>query len=164
MKKVGHILEHPCPDCGGDMVLRDSKRFGPFYGCTHFPDCKATHGAHGNDSGDKWGEPLGVPADQATKDLRHATHAVFDRIWKNCHREYGFANDHMRQTARKRCYAWLADRLELAEDDCHIGAFDADQCRQAIEICRGVNYGEIRAWAKQPETCITTAKLKGGLD
>ncbi|MBX3459581.1 MAG: type I DNA topoisomerase [Planctomycetes bacterium] len=31
----------PCPICGSDMIERWS-RFGKFYGCTKFPDCKGT--------------------------------------------------------------------------------------------------------------------------
>lgn len=30
-----------CEDCGGDMVLRKGK-WGSFYGCSNFPECKAT--------------------------------------------------------------------------------------------------------------------------
>jgi DNA topoisomerase-1 len=30
-----------CEKCGGDMLLRDSKR-GPFLGCSSFPKCRAT--------------------------------------------------------------------------------------------------------------------------
>ncbi|MFK0689523.1 topoisomerase DNA-binding C4 zinc finger domain-containing protein [Mesorhizobium sp. IMUNJ 23033] len=28
-----------CPGCGGDLVKRSSK-FGAFFGCSNFPDCK----------------------------------------------------------------------------------------------------------------------------
>lgn len=30
-----------CPECGGDLVLRNGK-YGPFYGCSNFPDCRYT--------------------------------------------------------------------------------------------------------------------------
>lgn len=30
-----------CPECGSEMVLRDGK-FGKFYGCTDYPECKHT--------------------------------------------------------------------------------------------------------------------------
>ena len=30
-----------CPKCEGDMILRSGK-FGEFYGCVHYPDCKGT--------------------------------------------------------------------------------------------------------------------------
>ena len=42
-----------CPDCGGDMVLRETRKFTPrdgrprkFYGCIRWPECNGIHGAH----------------------------------------------------------------------------------------------------------------------
>ncbi len=35
-----------CPSCGAKMVDRDSKR-GRFWGCSNFPNCKATLGMRG---------------------------------------------------------------------------------------------------------------------
>ena len=32
-------LEVPCPDCGGNLFERKSKR-GSFFGCEHYPKCK----------------------------------------------------------------------------------------------------------------------------
>jgi ssDNA-binding Zn-finger/Zn-ribbon topoisomerase 1 len=64
-----------CPDCGAMMSLRASK-FGLFYGCSMFPQCRATHGAH------PWGAPLGIPAKRDTKMARIRAHAAFDRLWK----------------------------------------------------------------------------------
>ena len=34
----------PTEGCGGDLVKRNGK-FGPFFGCSNFPDCKHTHSA-----------------------------------------------------------------------------------------------------------------------
>ena len=49
------------------MVLRNSK-YGLFYGCSTYPNCKASHGAH------KDGKPLGTPAAcTPRKELRTAT-------------------------------------------------------------------------------------------
>jgi DNA topoisomerase-1 len=33
--------EHPCPNCGAPMELREGK-FGRFYGCSRYPECKTT--------------------------------------------------------------------------------------------------------------------------
>ena len=57
--KIGTVLEHPCLECGASMMLRESK-FGLFYGCSTFPVCRATHGAH------KDGRPLGITVRKAT--------------------------------------------------------------------------------------------------
>ena len=105
-----------CADCGADMALRDS-RYGKFWGCTNFPDCRGTHGAHPN------GEPLGKPATAEVKQLRIAAHEAFDATW---------------QGTRKRttAYQWLARKMKLYHGQCHIGRFDAEKCRQVIEICK----------------------------
>jgi hypothetical protein len=68
-----------CPECGAPMMLRYSRRYErPFYGCSRYErtKCPGTHGAHPN------GEPLGIPADCATKAARHELHLVFDQLWK----------------------------------------------------------------------------------
>lgn len=30
-----------CPICGGELILRNGK-YGPFYGCSNFPECRHT--------------------------------------------------------------------------------------------------------------------------
>jgi len=106
-----------CPECGSLMVLREGK-YGKFYGCTGFPACKATHGAH-QDSG----EPLGIPADRETKDLRIAAHDAFDPMWQNG------------KLGRNEAYEWLAEMLEIPFSECHIGMFDKEMCQKVIEVC-----------------------------
>lgn len=118
MREIGYILDHPCPECGSRMVLRDS-RFGLFYGCTSYPDCSATHGAH-----KATGEPLGIPADRPTKAARIEAHEVFDALWKG-HR-----------MTRERAYAWMAERLGLTAEEAHIGRFDIEQCKRLVEAVR----------------------------
>lgn len=56
-----------CPDCGADMVLRESEH-GYFYGCTNWSKtgCKGSHSADEN------GMPFGIPADAHTRKLRKA--------------------------------------------------------------------------------------------
>jgi ssDNA-binding Zn-finger/Zn-ribbon topoisomerase 1 len=116
-------LEGACPepDCGGDMVLRDSK-FGKFYGCVRWPACDATHGAHPD------GTPLGVPANKETKQARMAAHAAFDQLWHRATRAG-------RKSARSKAYAWLREQLGLTKDQCHIGRFDKAMCQKVIELC-----------------------------
>lgn len=57
------------------MMLRNS-RYGLFWGCSRFPECRSTHGAHPD------GRPLGKPATAEVKQARIAAHAAFDRLWK----------------------------------------------------------------------------------
>lgn len=35
----------PCPICGGLLVRKDG-RYGPFYGCKNYPDCKGSVSIH----------------------------------------------------------------------------------------------------------------------
>lgn len=110
-----------CPECGHDMQLRNS-RFGKFYGCTQYPNCNATHGAHRN------GKPLGIPANKETKQWRITAHDAFDTLWKP------------RRSApmsRGEAYRWLQDSMKLSPDDCHIGRFTIDQCKKVVELING---------------------------
>lgn len=52
-----------CPDCGAETKLR-SGRYGLFFGCTRFPDCRGLQAANRD------GEPVGVPANVETRKLR----------------------------------------------------------------------------------------------
>lgn len=103
-------MEVVCAECGAGMVLRES-RFGKFFGCSTFPKCSATHGAHPD------GRPLGVPGDAATKAARIAAHAEFDTLFES----------------RRQRYAWLA-RFDTLPD--HIGEMTEQQCYRLIAFVR----------------------------
>lgn len=69
-----------CPKCGAPMVSRIAKR-GPhagkrFWGCSTFPNCRATRASH------PVGSTLGIPATQSVKMARKRAHVVFDRLWQ----------------------------------------------------------------------------------
>jgi ssDNA-binding Zn-finger/Zn-ribbon topoisomerase 1 len=107
------------------MVLRES-RYGLMYGCSQYPQCRGTHGAHAD------GAPLGRPADGETKKLRIRAHELFDQLWKpGLHPGIAslvnrFEND--RQTA----YRWLQQSMNLTRDQAHIGNFDKAECEALI--------------------------------
>lgn len=107
-----------CPECGAPMQLRRSK-FGLFYGCTRWPGCDGTHGAHAN------GLPLGTPADKETKRFRMMAHEAFDRLWKPGPAQV-FGD-------RNRAYRWMQEKLGLTSDQAHIAKFDIEQCKRLIE-------------------------------
>ena len=107
------------------MVLRQSKH-GPFYGCTGYPTCDATHGAHPDV------KPLGIPADKPTKQARIRAHEAFDRLWKRGRR------------SRSQAYAWLREAMDLTEDEAHIGRFDMAQGEELIAKASNVKVGRKR--------------------
>ena len=104
-----------CPECGDIMKLRDS-RFGKFYGCVRYPQCSGTHGAHPNS------EPLGTPANAATKLARMKAHAAFDSLW------------HHEGMTRRQAYHWLRTAMKLTKRQAHIAKFDAAQCAELLRL------------------------------
>jgi ssDNA-binding Zn-finger/Zn-ribbon topoisomerase 1 len=103
-----------CADCGAPMELRNS-RFGKFYGCSTYPECKGTHGAHPD------GKPLGVPANRETKDARIRAHAAFDRLWKGG------------PMSRREAYRWMRKKMDMSASEAHIGKFTKEQCDQLTQ-------------------------------
>lgn len=116
----GEVL--PCPECGGTMTLKDS-RYGLFYGCTNYPGCKMTHGAHPN------GKPLGKPACEVTRDLRHQVHLKFDRLYNSDVPEE-------RRQRKNEAYAFLRKHMGMTPEECHIGRFTIKDCAKALEILK----------------------------
>ena len=123
-----------CPECGAKMKLRFTDKYpnrrakqrrprpkptkSAFYGCSTWPDCDGTHGAHAD------GKPFGIPANKETKGARTRAHAAFDYLWQDKHGEFF--------QERGEAYKWLAERMELDADDAHIGSFDKQQCEQLV--------------------------------
>ena len=103
-----------CADCGSLMELRRSK-YGKFYGCTRYPECRGAHGAHPD------GKPLGIPANLETKQARMKAHAAFDRLWKSG------------RMKRKQAYRWMRDVMGMKPHEAHIGKFSKEQCERLVE-------------------------------
>lgn len=82
--------------------------------------CNAWVGCHRD------GRPLGTLADAATREARQRAHAAFDPLWKS--------SDDRR--ARSRAYRWLAGKLRIRVEECHIGHFDAATCYVVAELAR----------------------------
>lgn len=103
-----------CPECAAPMELRSS-RFGPFYGCTRYPGCDGTHGAHAD------GTPLGIPADRRTRLARMRAHQIFDdATWKNG------------RMGRNAAYRLLQEIMGMSREEAHIGRFTVEQCERLI--------------------------------
>lgn len=116
MDYPGVVTTLECPDCGAPMRFIRNSRFGNFYGCSRYPVCQNTHGAHPD------GTPLGKPANKATREARIRAHAAFDRLW------------HGGRGSRGQAYSWMRKRLGLTREQAHIGLFDAEQCERLIAL------------------------------
>jgi len=133
-RHLGHVLEHPCAECGGEMILRDSEH-GLFYGCTNFPRCDGTHTAH-----KQTGKPMGIPADKSTKRWRMAAHGVFDVLWKG------------KVMTRHQAYAWLAETMEMSHEEGHISRLDKYQCKVVIrEACLRLEDADVLDYVPAPK-------------
>lgn len=111
----------PPPSCtyGAPMKLRAGRaEFGsrPFWGCSTYPRCTTTHGAHAD------GTPLGVPADETTRRARQRAHAAFDALWQRGGMK------------RKAAYAWMRAAMGLSYEAGHIACFDVAQCERLIAL------------------------------
>lgn len=116
-----------CPDCGSEMVLRETKKYTykngvarKFFGCVRFPDCTATHGAHPD------GKPLGVPADSDTKMARIELHDVCRKIWGEPKR------------GKRPMYEWLKKNA-LKE---HIGEMSLDDIEKTKSLLKLYNLSQ----------------------
>jgi len=124
-----------CPMCGGPMPLLYGTH-GWYYRCARFPFCNCRHSAH--QMGVRAGQPLGRPADDETRAERVRAHKLFDSVWYH-------ENPKISCRLRTQSYAWLAKRLGLTKDDCHIGLFDLKTCRKVKRLCTPDRIPKIRA-------------------
>ncbi len=107
--------ELECGDCNSPMFL-DVSTAGLRYRCTA-TKCRGTHGAHPD------GSPLGAPADEATRRARIEAHKALDTLWSDGEQ-------------RLNVYAWLARKLGIPLEKCHIAMFDKERCRRVVELVR----------------------------
>jgi hypothetical protein len=72
-------------------------------------------------------EPMGTLADRKLRALRSRVHDRFDILWGRL----GWGRDH--------AYRWLATRMGISIDDCHVGMFDEEACRKALKLLKGLH-------------------------
>lgn len=125
-----------CADCGAIMVRRTGNPSGGaprrFWGCSTFPKCRGTHGAH-----QRTGEPLGVPADAETRAARRRAHLAFDQLWRGG------------SMTRPAAYEWLRTVMAMTKDDAHIARFTLADCER-LESALAKRRNE-RQMRRQPE-------------
>lgn len=103
-----------CGECGALMILRKSRKFGtPFYGCSRFPECRGTHGAHPD------GRPRGIPGDRKTNEARNHAREFVDRLWKR-----GLMT-------RNQAHAWMRQTMKTGDDS--FSSFTIEQCEHLVQ-------------------------------
>ena len=123
-----------CPDCKIPAVCVDSKAiygkhtsYGPVWACPNRPaGCDCYIGCHPRSN-----RPLGpVLATREVRQARMRAHDAFDPMWRSG------------KMGRKKAYSWLARRLGIHVNDCHIGHFDVAMCNRVVEACEARNTTE----------------------
>lgn len=111
-----------CAYCFQDTEWIDSKQiygtsYGMMYACKK---CNAWVGVHHKTTR----AALGRVANKELREWKQTTHHYFDQLWKP------------KKSRRTDCYMWLAKELNIDSSVCHIGMFNVDQCRAAVEIIK----------------------------
>lgn len=70
-------------------------------------------------------EPAGTLADADLRLLRIKVHNLIDPLWESG------------RFTRNRVYQSLAEHLNIARRDCHVGKFSKAMCMKVIEMCNG---------------------------
>ena len=113
-----------CPYCGKKAKLIDSAElYGRSYGYGYY--CKEDDAYVGCHPGTK--KPLGIPADNTTRQMRKEAHNAFNALWHGG----WFSN-------RTEAYGWLASKLDIPYAAAHIGSFDVEMCRKVIDLVKGL--------------------------
>lgn len=83
--------------------------------------CGAYVGCHKNS---KDNAPLGRLANKELRFWKMKTHDYFDPLWRKGNKN------------RKEAYQWLAEKLGINLNQCHIGYFTVEICKQTVEILK----------------------------
>lgn len=117
----------PCVECGSVGYLEVSGKVTyPHRTDLHHKkywmcDCGAFVSAHR-----KTGYPMGAPANAETRGMRARAHDAFDPLWSGKHAKM----------SRAVAYRWLAAKLQIAVQDCHIGHMVLDEAAKVVTICQ----------------------------
>lgn len=145
--------EIPC-GCGGTARPVKGDKIYPhlphLHGGTYFRcQCGAYVGTHRAS-----GQPLGTPAGPETRKARNAAHAAFDPLWKGPFVPFG---------RRADAYRWLAEKMGVPVQGCHVAMFSAEQCRAAVRIIQESEHGKRRSDGEAvPEVPVQPGVQTGG--
>lgn len=126
-----------CQYCGNEAHLVDGREIyqqRPDLYSLNFWQCKPCNafvgchreGAHVDGVISDGTIPLGILANAELRKAKSAAHAAFDPLWRNKHFK-----------SRKTAYKWLADKLKINIQQCHIGMFDVAMSNRVVVLCNG---------------------------
>jgi len=123
-----------CPYCGKVAVMMSGRELygdSSSYTTKNYwvcRDCDAHVGCHlrNDEYGLEGNEPLGKMANRRLRMARIKVHIMFDPLWK------------VAGWNRTDSYMWLAKRLGIPGDECHIGNFNLKTCAKAIKALDGL--------------------------
>lgn len=124
-----------CPYCDGGAELVTGAEIYPhmpqlsakkFYRCAS--GCDAYVGCHTPTKFTDFKDdvPLGRLADPELRKAKSQAHIIFDKLWRDKH------------MSRSAAYARLAAYLKIDKDKCHIGMFDVQNCRKAVNFAKNL--------------------------
>jgi hypothetical protein len=121
-----------CPYCDAMAELVDDTQVyqrsysGKVWLCR---PCKAWVGCHKNS---KNHIPLGRLATAELRRLKIEAHDLFDPLWRAAIRLRGWSQAH----ARGKAYSWLAQKMGIPREECHIGMFNEERVKLAISVLK----------------------------
>jgi hypothetical protein len=120
------MIEPPiCPECGNEAKLVDSKivydrSYGNIWYCGCVKEGVYVGCKRGTD------KPLGTLANARLRYYRKRAHRAFDPLWSNKTAEM----------TRTDAYHWLASRINVPLEECHIAMFDEEMCKVVERVAR----------------------------
>lgn len=55
----------------------------------------------------------------------------------------------IKQRAKRRAVKWIAEQLGVSAPDFTFADLDGEECKRAIELCRGMDLQKVRTWSKE---------------
>ena len=117
-----------CPYCKEKPKLVDSiEIYGTSYGMAYYcKPCDALTNCHEGTT-----VALGRLANKELRYWKRVVHECFDPLWKKA-----VEDGRKKHEARNAAYEWLAKKMNISIELCHVGMFDIEQCKLACEICK----------------------------
>lgn len=122
-KKSKDYKQVRCPYCGQKLVFRTAEEMGiaeeegiNFWACSHYPECDAYVRTK------RYSQvPRGTVANGKLRQLRKATHRIFNQLYESGYMTKGDA------------YLWLSKIMGCTGQQAHIGQFSEYSCQLVIK-------------------------------